>query len=112
MTDIKAFFEENGYYLAKGVFSPDEVQALEEDFDRIVAQLQSSGEAINARWGGDEMKRLDGGDSVIVHTHNMQCFSERWLRACQHPRFLDGKKDVVLMVPIAPVFLVVPSAKV
>lgn len=95
MTDIKAFFEENGYYLAKGVFSPDEVQALEEDFDRIVAQLQSSGEAINARWGGEEMKRLDGGDSVIVHTHNVQCFSERWLRACQHPKFLDVAEAIL-----------------
>jgi phytanoyl-CoA hydroxylase len=95
MNDIKSFFDENGYYLAKSVFSPDEVRALEEDFDRIVAQLQSSGESINARWGGDEMKRLDGGDSVIVHTHNVQCFSARWLNACQHPRFLDVAEAIL-----------------
>jgi phytanoyl-CoA hydroxylase len=89
MNDIKAFFDENGYYLARGVFAPDEIRALEDDFDRIVAQLHGSGESINARWQGEEMKRLDGGDSFIVHTHNVQCYSERWMRACQHPKFLD-----------------------
>lgn len=86
---IKQFWDENGYYVARGVFSNTEVKALEEDFDHIVSQLQGSGENINARWGGEEMKRLDGGESVIVHTHNVQCFSSRWLQAVQHPNFLD-----------------------
>lgn len=95
MNDIKTFFEENGFHLAKGVFAPDEVAALEEDFDRIVAQLQGGNEATNARWGGDEMKRLDGGDSVIVHTHNVQCFSERWMRACQQQKFLDVAQAIL-----------------
>lgn len=95
MSEIKAFFEENGYYLAKGVFSLDEVQGLEEDFDRIVAQIKGSGENVNARWGGEEMKRLDGGESFIVHTHNVQCFSERWLRACQHQKFLDVAEAIL-----------------
>src|SRR5687767_10337620 len=93
--NIKQFFNENGYYLAKGVFSSDEVRDLEEDFDRIVNQLHGSGENVNARWGGDEMKRLDGGNSVIVHTHNVQCFSARWMQACQHPKFLDVAEAIL-----------------
>lgn len=92
---IKQFFDENGYYLAKGVFSPDEVRDLEEDFDRIVTQLHSSGESINARWGGEEMNRLDGGNSSIVHTHNVQCFSARWMAACRHPKFLDVAEAIL-----------------
>ncbi len=95
MNNIKHFFDENGYYLAKGVFSPQEVRELEDDFDHIVAQLQGGGESINARWGGEEMKRLDGGDSVIVHTHNVQCFSARWLQACQHQKFLDVAEAIL-----------------
>lgn len=86
--DIKDFFDKNGYYLARGVFAPEEVRDLETDFDRIVAQLQGGGEA-NARWGGEEMKRLDSGNSVIIHTHNVQSYSARWLAALQHPKFLD-----------------------
>jgi ectoine hydroxylase-related dioxygenase (phytanoyl-CoA dioxygenase family) len=88
-SEIKNFFDENGYYHARGVFSPDEVAALEEDFDRIVQQLQFGTEDFNARWGGDEMKRLDGGQSQIFHTHNVQVYSARWLKALLHPKFLD-----------------------
>ena len=36
MNEMRTFFEDNGYYLAKGVFSPGEVGRLEDEFDRIV----------------------------------------------------------------------------
>lgn len=88
-SDIAEFFAENGYYHARGVFSPDEIRALDEDFDRIVCQLQGTGENLNARWGGEEMARLDRGDSTIIHTHNVQIYSARWLQAFLHPAFLD-----------------------
>jgi ectoine hydroxylase-related dioxygenase (phytanoyl-CoA dioxygenase family) len=92
---IRQFFDENGYYVARGVFSSAQVAALEEDFDRIVSQLQRSGEEINARWGGEEMKRLDGGQSAIFHTHNVQCYSARWLQAVMDPNFLDVAEAII-----------------
>lgn len=95
MNEIKLFFEENGYYLAKGVYSPQEVRELEEDFDRIVGQLSESGEDTSARWGGDEMKRLDGGASQIVHTHNVQSYSARWNDALRHEKFLDVAEAIL-----------------
>jgi ectoine hydroxylase-related dioxygenase (phytanoyl-CoA dioxygenase family) len=85
---IRAFWEENGYYVARGVFSPEEVAGLEGDFDRIIGQLIRSGEDVNARWGGAATDKIDGGDSVILHTHNVQTFSAIWLRALIHPQFL------------------------
>lgn len=94
-SEIKAFFDENGFYHARGVYSGDEIAALETDFDRIVSQLQRSGEEMNARWGGEEMKRLDGGESVIFHTHNVQTFSARWLNAFLHPKFLDVAEAIL-----------------
>ena len=39
MSDIGKFFHENGYYFAKGVYSPEEITAMENDFDRVVDQL-------------------------------------------------------------------------
>lgn len=91
---IGAFFRENGYYLARGVYAPDEVAALERDFDRIVAQIAESGENINARWGGAEMRRIEerqggGANTQILHTHNVQQFSAVWLSALLQPRFLE-----------------------
>ena len=86
---IRSFYETNGYYHAKGVFSPDEIRALAVDFDRIVAQLQSGVEEINARWGGDQIAKVDVADSVVIHTHNVQIYSARWHRALLHERFLE-----------------------
>ena len=40
MSKIHTFFDENGYYLAKGVFSADEIHSLENEFDRMVRQLE------------------------------------------------------------------------
>jgi phytanoyl-CoA hydroxylase len=88
LATIKEFFTENGYYVARGVYSPDEVQALERDFDRIVAQLAASGESINARWSGPEMERIGGPGTQVLHTHNVQQYSAVWLCAFLQPRFL------------------------
>ena len=88
MQAIRNFFEEHGYYHARAVYSGDELEAMTADFDRIVAQLRASGEAIDASWGGPEMqKRRQQGD-VVLHTHNVQHYSAVWLRAMLHERFL------------------------
>ncbi|MCA9835660.1 MAG: phytanoyl-CoA dioxygenase family protein [Trueperaceae bacterium] len=95
MSDIKAFFDENGYYHAKGVFSKEEVAKLEHEFDHIVAQLVASGEKINATWMGPEMKRIQGKDDIIIHTHNVQQFSRVWLDAMLHEKFLDIASEIL-----------------
>ncbi|MCC7264827.1 MAG: phytanoyl-CoA dioxygenase family protein [Candidatus Latescibacteria bacterium] len=88
MSEIRDFFSDNGYYLAKQVYDPAEVAELEADFDRIVGQLLGSGERVNARWGSPLTKGIEADDSVILHTHNVQSFSAVWLRALQQERFL------------------------
>ncbi|MDX1931362.1 MAG: phytanoyl-CoA dioxygenase family protein [Capsulimonadales bacterium] len=92
---IRAFFVENGYYVAKGVYSPEEVRELDEDFDHIVRQLQDSGENINARWSGPEMEKMDVGSLTVLHTHNVQQYSARWLRALLQPNFLSVAQAIL-----------------
>ena len=94
-SEVKKFFDQNGYYLAKNVFSAPEVAALEGDFDRIVAQLQGSNENINARWEGAAMNRIGADNTVVIHTHNVQNYSARWLQAMQHPGFLDATAEIL-----------------
>ena len=86
---IGTFFQENGYYVAKGVYSTDEIRALEVEFDRIVEQLDASGETVRVRWEGAQMEKLKAEKTEIVHTHNVQIFSGQWLRALLHEKFLD-----------------------
>ena len=94
-TSIKAQFEEHGYYVAKAVFSPAEVQALETDFDRIVTQLHQGTENTNAKWGGPEMERLDVADTIVTHTHNVQAYSAVWTKAMLHQGFLDVAEAIL-----------------
>ena len=89
MTDIKSYFQEHGYYHAKGVFSPDEVAKLERDFDRIVDQLVASGEKIDATWMGPEADRVRDTNDMIIHTHNVQHYSRVWLDAMTNENYLS-----------------------
>lgn len=89
MSEIASFFREYGFYHAKGVFSPAEIAELEVDFDKIVQQLMSSDEVINARWKGAEVEKLGAMDTVVYHTHQVQQFSAAWTRAVMNNKFLD-----------------------
>lgn len=88
-TEIGRKFAEDGYYIAKGVFTPTEVALLERDFDRIVDQILASGEHVNATWGGPEMERMDTKKLVVLHTHNVQQYSAEWTKAFLHDKFLS-----------------------
>lgn len=94
-TEVGRKFAEDGYYVAKGVFSPEEVAALEADFDRIVDQLVSSGEEINATWTGPEMEKMEAKKLVVIHTHNVQQYSGIWTKAFMQERFLKVATDIL-----------------
>jgi phytanoyl-CoA hydroxylase len=94
-TGIGKQFALDGFFVAKGVFNPSEVAELESDFDRIVAQLLSSGEQVNAKWSGPEMERLSNQNQVVLHTHNVQQYSAAWTRALLHPKFIQVAKDIL-----------------
>lgn len=94
-TEIGKQFARDGYYIAKGVFSKAEVEALERDFDRIVDQILSSGEHVNATWGGPEMERLAAQKLVVLHTHNVQQYSAVWAKALFQEQFLKVATDIM-----------------
>lgn len=95
MSDIKAFFEEHGYYHAKELFQPDEIATLERDFDGIVRQLTASGEQVDATWEGDANEALREADDIVLHTHNVQKYSRTWLNAFLNERFLNVVGQII-----------------
>lgn len=94
-TAIGRQFAEEGFYLAKGVFGAAEVAELERDFDRIVAQISSGQENVNATWSGPEMNRLGAQNLVVIHTHNVQQYSAAWMRAFMHPKYLEAASQIL-----------------
>ncbi|MCM5662020.1 phytanoyl-CoA dioxygenase family protein [Galbibacter mesophilus] len=92
---IKNEFDKKGYYLAKNVFSKDEIATLETSFDKIVHQLERSSDAIDATWEGEAIKTIKSSKDRIVHTHNVHKYSSEWMRAMFHPKFLEYAKAIL-----------------
>ncbi len=95
MSAIKDFFQEHGYYHARGLFEPDEIATLQTDFDRIVTQLHQSDDIVDATWDGGETAKLSRAGDKIFHTHNVQKYSRAWLNAFLNERFLDVVEEMV-----------------
>jgi len=96
MSDIKEFFEENGHYHARGVYTGAELLELEQDFDRIVAHLSTSGEDVQGRWRGEALKKIEQGmETRIIHTHNVQKYSARWMQAMLQSDMLDITEQII-----------------
>ena len=88
-------FKEKGFCLEKNVFTPDAVQTLSSEFDRIVSQLQRSGEYINARWGSELTKDIEQSDTQVIHTHNVQSYSAEMMNMIQGERLLDAAEKLI-----------------
>lgn len=93
MTDLSSHFQEHGYALARGVFAGERLRRMQEDFDRIVRQLTSSGEEVNAKW--EAADRLGAADTVVLHTHNVQQYSSEWMSAFMDAAFLDAASAIL-----------------
>ena len=93
--DFLSYFNAKGFALEKGVFSSNNISALETEFDRIVAQLQFSGEHINARWGSGLIQHIENSDSEVIHTHNIQSYSSIMLEMIQHEKLLNLSESLM-----------------
>ena len=93
--DFQSHFNEKGFALEKGVLSSNEISALETEFDRIVFQLQLSGEHINAGWGSELTRHIENSDSEVIHTHNIQSYSSIMLEMIQHEKLLNLSESLI-----------------
>jgi phytanoyl-CoA hydroxylase len=94
-TTIKDTFEQDGFYLARGLFSGLELEEMQEEFDRIVKQVTAGEETANAGWQGEAAKKLNGEGRTIVHTHQVQDHSSAYTRAFQSPKFLETSAEIL-----------------
>ena len=92
---IAADFQRDSYVLAQSVFNTEQLTELEADFDQIAGRLKQDTIRNNARWHGSQTDELDGGNSVILHTHNIQSYSAAWMRALLAPKFLDYAEAIL-----------------
>ena len=70
--NVKKIFDHQSYYLAPAVFESKQLERMTDSFNQIASALSNNEQANNARWSGEQMDALDGGESVVLHTHNIQ----------------------------------------
>ena len=88
-------FNEQGYYLAKGLFSQRAISYLEKEFDKIINQMNASNENINARWGSELTKTIEDPKSMVLHTHSVQSYSQKVLNMFQNKNLLDVVESLI-----------------
>jgi ectoine hydroxylase-related dioxygenase (phytanoyl-CoA dioxygenase family) len=83
MSQAQDFFKKNGYYLGKNVFTSEEIEILESEFDRIVQQLRERDESDT--WFKDG----------LIGTVNVQQYSAIWLNTLLSKKFLDIVEEFI-----------------
>ena len=88
-------FKEKGFCVINNLFTPDIVDTLSSEFDRIVSQLQESGEYINARWGSELTEDIEQSETQVIHTHNVQSYSAEMMAMIQSKILLDNVEKLI-----------------
>jgi len=88
-------FKEKGFCVKNSVFTPEALHTLSSEFDRIVSQLQESGENINARWGSELTKDIEQSETQVIHTHNVQSYSAEMMAMIQSKILLDNVEKLI-----------------
>ena len=87
-SEARELFERDGYYLARSVFSAEEIGRLEEEFDRVVRQIRQTA----APYAGPNATE----DNGIISTTNVQKYSALWLtQGLLHQGFLDAAEQFI-----------------
>ena len=88
-------FKEKGFCVINNLFNSDIVDTLSSEFDRIVSQLQESGENINARWSSELTKDIEQSETQVIHTHNVQSYSAEMMAMIQSKILLDNVEKLI-----------------
>ena len=91
----KVFYEENGYLLAKAVFTREEAEHFRSETHHIAQRLQAAQiEGVsNEGWGaGAKVTDLP---RELLHCHNVQYQSASMTRLISDPRLTDRAADII-----------------
>jgi phytanoyl-CoA hydroxylase len=99
--DDVEFFNDHGYVRLKNVFSSEEVEELRCELDWLLDTWAIRGSGWSGPWRRAYMDAETERRSQLVAMHDMQLFSEPWLRAVTRPalcetlsRMLDGPVEL------------------
>lgn len=86
--EIARKYDADGYVLVRGLFTEEQMDRLEAEFDGIVERRLKNRAQLDATWDG-EWKDAYGG-TTILHTHDVQAYSAAWAMTLFHEPLTDA----------------------
>lgn len=90
-----AFYHEHGYLHLPQVFSPAEMQALENDLSYLLGSWAGLSEGWSGDWRQVYMDEKTAQASKLISMHDLQLYTEAWNRAVHHERLCDSLADLL-----------------
>jgi len=87
-----AQYNHDGYAVAEGLFSPEQIDELEREFNGIIARRLDNRAKLQSVWHGDWN---DDPSLHLLSTHDLQAYSAAWTRALVHPPFVDTLAQLI-----------------
>jgi len=89
------FFWEQGYLHLPQVFSPAEMDQLDHDLTAIIETWAVENQGWTGPWRNVYMDQATEAASKLVHIHDLQFYSEAWLRALTKPELCDAMENLL-----------------
>lgn len=90
----KAFYDENGYILIKGLLTPEEAAAYRQECHDLAERLSSKAN-IDATWGSARAGVMGAMETKIMHCHDVQFQSAAFSRLIVDERITDIAADII-----------------
>lgn len=93
--DQIGFFHEQGYLHIPQVFTPDEIDSLSNDLDRLVQEWAFTSPGWTGPWRQAYMDPETEQKSKLTAMHDLHFYSSAWCRAVTHPRLTQAVSDLI-----------------
>lgn len=89
------FYHETGYLHIPGVFTSEEMDGIEQDLEYIIQTWAERHMGWTGPWRKVYMDEETEKKSELVSIHDLQFYSEAWLRAVTHPYLCAAMADLL-----------------
>jgi len=90
-----AFFEENGFLHLPGLFSPDEINELDEHLEYLMNQWAVTDVGWTGPWRKVYMDDTTEAKSKLTSLHDLHFYSVAWMRAVTRPDLSEAIADLI-----------------
>ena len=93
------FYKDNGYVIAEGIFTSEEIDECVSETDTMFERVQQAGRRLEATWGGKWRKAQiptdEQGETSVLSIHNMQYHSAVFTRMLVNPKLAGSVAELI-----------------